>query len=928
MSIARHPDTDRHSRKGYAPRPWLAGLATLLLVATALLPAAPAAANHDAAGDDPYYGGGETYAGDSYGYGTYDDGEAADYDSGYSYVRNLRGDATLIQADGERDPLQVNQPILVGDRIWVAPGSMAEVLLSDGNLLRIDGDSEVSFDALAGSPEARDGSTALRLLEGNVQLVVFEDALGTELPRFDLANASFYVATPGRFRLTSDRGDWAQIVARRGRGDVATPNGTEEVRAGFEVLVEGERSPRVIQRQAGGYDLLERWGDRLDRQVDDSGYVDDRLRRAAAPLGDHGSWVSVGSSRAWRPRVSDDWYPYTHGRWRHTSIGLTWVSSEPWGWVPYHYGTWDYVGSFGWVWFPGRTFSPARVHWYWGPSHVAWVPSGYYSRHYGHRTRYGVYGWAGGAWDPFDRWVFCSTRYFGHRYQGRYAHSGSYWRRHHRGVLPRGIVTTDTRRLTRDRWHDPDGAIRALRSRPGLRVALDGDEGGARGRAHGGDQGRDHLTDLPDVTPFIARTDGDDLPREVRRRVLAVDDGGPGERVRGRRAAPGDRPSRAIQVDGGDRSPRPRGGVAGSPRVHGRDGGAAPVTGTRADGPGSGADAGIIRRTPPREPNVPRALPRTGTRSGAPGATVRGKPETDAPDRVRGTRPSAEPRRRAPERPAAGPTLRARPESDAGSRGEGSRGVGQAVGNSPRFRTSGGERAGAPRRTAPTPASPGARAPRATPPRTTSPRATPPLATSPRGSATRGSAPRGTSPRGSATRGSSPRVTSPPARSPRSTAPRATSPRATPRATSPRGPRATSPRATSPRATPSQRPATRQDRAGTDRRPPAQRVLQGVRGSSRRDSGATSRRAPQRRAPGASSPRSTPKRPSAGASGSRSRGSSAASSRTSRGSQRPSASSRSSNRSRKPAAQRSSGNSSRSSGKASRSRGQRKDDNR
>ncbi len=900
------------ARTGWA-RPWLAGLATLLLFAIALLPAAPAAANHDDAGSDPYYSGGDTYSGNSYdaSYGTYEDGEPADYDSGYSYVRNLRGDATLIQADGERDPLAVNQPVLVGDRIWVAPGSMAEILLSDGNLLRLDADSEVSFDALAGSPEARDPSTALRLLEGNVQLVVFEDALGAELPRIDLPNASFYVATPGRFRLTSDRGDWAQVVARRGRGDVATPHGTEEVRAGFEVLVEGQRSPRVVHRQAGGYDHLERWGEGLDRQVDDSGYVDDRLRHAAAPLREHGSWVTVGSSRAWRPQVTSDWYPYTHGRWRHTDIGLTWVSYEPWGWVPYHYGTWDYVTSYGWVWFPGRTFSPARVHWYWGPTHVAWVPSGYYSRHYGFGTRYGVYGWAGGSWDPFDRWVFCPTRYFGHRYQGRYAHSGRYWKRHHRGVLPRGIVTTDTRRLTRDRWHEPEDAIRALRSRPGLRVAQDSGGDGARRRgtpagATRGDRG--HLADLPDVTPFIARTDRDDLPREVRRRVLAVDDGGRGEGVRTRGAAPGDRPSRSIQVGGG-----------------------------RGD---SGTGSGVIRRTPPTERNQPRAQTGGGTRTGTPGATVRGNPAAEGGDRVRGTRPSAEPRRqgeggpagriegRPGQAPTSRPVVRARPERgegdgvsgarDRGDRGSTDRGTGQGIGTSPRFRSGGGVEAQAPRRGTPPSAAP----------RDATPRAGTPRATSPRGSTTRGTrgaAPRSTPPRAATPPARTPRSASPQPATPRATTPRASTPRSsaprtsTPRAGSPRvtAPREKSPRATSPRATPPTRPAPRRDRAGTDRRPPAQRVLQGVRGSGGSTSGASPRRSPQQRSPKATSRSAPSRRPSTGAK-----------SAPSRGSKRPSASSRSSSGSRKPAAKRSSSRSSGSSNKAKRSRGNRSGDNR
>ena len=318
-------------------------------------------------------------------------------------MRNLRGDATLIQAGGERSQLEINQPVLVGDRLWVAPGSLAEVLLSDGNLLRLDGGSEVSFDALAGSPEARDRSTALRLLKGNVQLVVFSDALGDEMPRVDLPNGSVYIGDAGRYRLTSDRGDWSEVVVRAGWAEIASDRGSEVVRAGGEALVEGVGAPRIALQQAGGFDTLERWGEQLDAQVADGGYVDPSLRYAAAPLEDNGRWIEVGQRRAWRPRVANDWYPYTHGRWQYTSIGLTWVSYEPWGWVPYHYGSWDYVSSYGWVWFPGRTFSPARVYWYWGPEHVAWVPAGYYQRHYRGRGydrgfRFGVYGWVGGDW--------------------------------------------------------------------------------------------------------------------------------------------------------------------------------------------------------------------------------------------------------------------------------------------------------------------------------------------------------------------------------------------------------------------------------------------------------------------------------------------------------------------------------------------------
>ena len=517
------PDRSRsrglHRSRGLCRRP-VASLA-LLAGLVLLLPAAAARADHDTANQDGAYANAAYGDAGSAGDGYYDDGAPADYASGYSYVRNLRGDATLIQAGGERSQLEVNQPVLVGDRLWVAPGSLAEVLLSDGNLLRLDGGSEVVFDALAGSPEGRDRATVLRLLEGNVQLIVFSDALGDEMPRVDLPNGTVYVGDAGRYRLTSDRGDWSQVVVRSGWAEVATERGSEVVRAGGEALVEGGRAPQVALRQAGGFDTLERWGERLDTEVADPGSVDPSLRYAAAPLDDHGSWLYVGQQRAWRPTVTAGWSPYSDGRWDYTPLGLTWVSYEPWGWVPYHYGSWDLVPGYGWVWFPGRTFSPARVYWYWGPSHVAWVPSGYYQRHYrgwgyGGGFRLGVYGWVGGDWGLFADWTVCETGYFGNRYQNRYVHDGRYWQRHDRGhAVPRGLLTTDTRGLTPNRWRQPEEALRALRTRPG--------------RSATSSRGGTVTAELPDVTSFVARKR--DLPTDVERRVLRVDGNGGARRV-------------------------------------------------------------------------------------------------------------------------------------------------------------------------------------------------------------------------------------------------------------------------------------------------------------------------------------------------------------------------------------------------------------
>jgi len=442
-----------------------------------------------------------------------DDLQTAGYDGSYSYVRTLEGSATLIQGDtGDRDALQLNQPVLVGDRILVSPRSRVEVVLSDRNLLRIDGGSEVIFEALAASPDRDDRLSVLRLPQGNVQLVVVSDFLGEGLPRVDTANVSVYPRDAGSYRVTADGADWSEVVARDGSAEVVTREGSLLIRRGEEAVVEGDYGPRSRVRQASREDSLELWGRRLDQEARYAAapYVDDELQYEAAALDRYGSWVTYEGRYAWRPRVAVEWRPYYDGRWAFSPLGLTWVSYEPWGWVPYHYGTWDYVPSYGWVWFPGRRFAPAWVYWYWTDAYVGWVPYGhlgfrYYDIHGGlHRYGFysGVYGWAGGHWSHYQHWTFCDTRFLGHRDQHRFARDADRFARDTRLAAPKkGLITTDTRGLTRT----------AVERRAGLVEALAGRQAGA-------------VRELPDVTSFVAGERN--LPDDVRSRILVERDRG------------------------------------------------------------------------------------------------------------------------------------------------------------------------------------------------------------------------------------------------------------------------------------------------------------------------------------------------------------------------------------------------------------------
>ncbi|MCP4654760.1 MAG: FecR domain-containing protein [bacterium] len=376
-------------------------------------------------------------------------------ENSYSYARVVEGPSTVIEAGGNRESVEPHQPILVGDRLWVPYNSRMEVVLSDRTMLRIEGESELFFDRIAYSSDSQDRKTVLRLAEGNMQLIVPDYALGDTLPQLETPSATIYLHREGSFRIAAGRNGWAELVVREGLAELVTDNGSLLVHAGETGVAEGGSWPRLDLRNAGNRDSLERWGDRLTEEaaLAERGYVDEPLRYAAAPLAHHGAWVSIDSRRAWRPRVEVSWRPYHRGHWRQTPIGLTWVSNDPWGWVTHHYGSWDYVRGYGWLWYPGPTYAPARVHWYWGPDYVGWCPSGFYSHHYrrnhvGFGLHFGHYGWAGGSWDSFSHWNFTSVVDFGHRHRHRHVHSGFDLARMGR-ELHRGIITTDPGRRSR-----------------------------------------------------------------------------------------------------------------------------------------------------------------------------------------------------------------------------------------------------------------------------------------------------------------------------------------------------------------------------------------------------------------------------------------------------------------------------------------------
>ncbi|WP_420616487.1 DUF6600 domain-containing protein [Candidatus Palauibacter sp.] len=490
-------------------------------------------------------------------------------DGSYGYLRALDGSATLIQGDTrERIQLSVNEPVLVGDRIFASGESRVEIVLADGNLVRIGDRSELLFRALANSADTSDPASILELARGSLQLVAAANPPGSERPSVVTPNATIRPQGAGTFLIVVDDRGRSEVVVREGVAEVTTRTELAEVRPGESLFVEGTQGDRLRFAAAPGLQKLEAWGRGLGEQAGGAyaAHVDPDLHYAASSLGGHGSWVQVDAGVAWRPRVSTGWAPYRHGRWRNTPSGMFWVSYEPWGWVPYHYGYWDLDPNWGWIWFPGSRFAVAHVYWYWGPSYAGWIPSGYYWRHYRNfygsswGFHFGVYGHIGGGFGRYRHWTFLPHGRLGHRRQHFYSVGGSDFGRGRKAV-ERGVLLTDSRLLGRQAQRRPAQTLASLRRA----VSRDG-------------------RTAVDANGFIDR--GTSLPREVERVVLRSRDG---------------------------RSARPRDATAGARSDPSRIAGSAPVRVTSRSAEGRALRLerpGVQRASPPPSTNDARSTVR------------------------------------------------------------------------------------------------------------------------------------------------------------------------------------------------------------------------------------------------------------------------------------------------------------------------------
>ena len=69
-----------------------------------------------------------------------------------------------------------------------------------------------------------------------------------------------------------------------------------------------------------------------------------------------------------------EYTPYANGQWVYSDQGWYFKANTPQEDLTTHYGRWTQDENLGWVWLPGKTYSPAWVDWRQNDDYVAWAP--------------------------------------------------------------------------------------------------------------------------------------------------------------------------------------------------------------------------------------------------------------------------------------------------------------------------------------------------------------------------------------------------------------------------------------------------------------------------------------------------------------------------------------------------------------------------
>jgi hypothetical protein len=325
-------------------------------------------------------------------------GEApAKTDQGVARVSLIHGDVSTQRGDsGDWSAAVLNQPVMTGDKVSTGNNARTELQLDFANTLRLGANSKANIANFTHK------NIQIQLGQGLATYTVSRDSEAE--PEIDTPNVSVHPAhKDGVFRIQVQPDGDTLVIVREGEAQIATPQGSAEVRSGEMATVRGDsQSAQYKISPAPERDDWDRWNSDRDHMIRNasSWRHTNHYYTGTQDLDAYGRWQNVPDyGDVWVPNEPDGWVPYRDGNWTYEPYyGWTWVGYEPWGWAPYHYGRWFPYGG-AWAWWPGPIYAGGYAGGFyrpfWAPAYVSFWGWGA-----GFGFGFGWGGWGGFGWLP------------------------------------------------------------------------------------------------------------------------------------------------------------------------------------------------------------------------------------------------------------------------------------------------------------------------------------------------------------------------------------------------------------------------------------------------------------------------------------------------------------------------------------------------
>jgi FecR protein len=314
-------------------------------------------------------------------------------DQGVARISLIHGEVSTQRGDsGDWSAAILNQPVMTGDKVSTGDNARTELQLDFANILRLGANSKANIATLTQK------DIQIQLAQGIANYTVSKDSEAE--PEIDTPNVSVHPAHhDGVFRIEVRPDGDTIVIVRQGEAQIATPQGSTEVRSGEMATIRGDAdSAQYKISPAPERDSWDQWNSDRDHLIRNasSWRHTNRYYTGTQDLDAYGQWKNVPDyGDVWVPNEPDGWVPYRNGNWTYQPYyGWTWVGYEPWGWAPYHYGRWFYYGN-SWAWWPGPVYGGGFYRPFWAPAYVSfWGWGG------GFGFGIGFGGWGGFGWLP------------------------------------------------------------------------------------------------------------------------------------------------------------------------------------------------------------------------------------------------------------------------------------------------------------------------------------------------------------------------------------------------------------------------------------------------------------------------------------------------------------------------------------------------